>query len=359
MKQIGVGVIGAGWVGGIRANACAHSAVVAELHIAETNSERAVEIATETGATRVTDDWRELVETESVDAIIIASTPESARFPIVRAALQAGKHVLVEKPIAPSPAEADEAIAISEYNGVQLSVGYTRRFDPKYAFVNSAIKRGDIGEPVTCLVSRNITREIGAKIKGRSKMSPAAMGGTHSIDFLLWCLQPRRPVLVYSQQSGKLFNQVSDTPDHQWIMVTMDDGTTLSAGSGWVLPLGYPQYSQSWIEVVGTDGTLTVDDTHRDIQLNTVEHGIRYPLSSMPGEPVDHVFAGAMVDETLHFVNAIAYDRPVLVTAREARLVMDVTMAADLSAETGQAIELAGDLTSNKLGLSRKTRRNG
>jgi scyllo-inositol 2-dehydrogenase (NAD+) len=341
MKQIGVGVIGAGWVGGIRANACASSAVVSELHIAETNPDRAAEIAAETKATRVTDDWRELVATESIEAIIIASTPESARYPILRAALKAGKHVLIEKPIALSPVETDEAIAIAEDRGVQLSVGYTRRFDPKYAYVNAAIKRGDIGEPVTCLVSRNITREIGVKIKGRSKMSPAAMGGTHSIDFLLWCLQPRVPVLVYSQQSGKLFRQVSDTPDHQWIMVTMDDGTTISAGSGWVLPLGYPQYSQSRIEVVGTEGALSVDDTHRDIQVNTVEHGIRYPLSSMPGEPVGHVFAGAMVDETLHFVRAIAFGSPVLVTAREARLVMDVTMAADLSAETGQAIELA------------------
>ena len=340
MKQIGVGVIGAGWVGGIRANACARSAFVGALHIAETNPERASEIGAETGAVQVTEDWRELVATESIEAIIIASTPESERFPIVRAALQAGKHVLVEKPIAPGPAETDEAIMLADAAGVQLSVGYTRRFDPKYAFVNAAIKRGDIGEPVTCLVSRNITREIGAKIKGRSRMSPAAMGGTHSIDFLLWCLQPRMPVRVYSQQSGKLFNQVSDTPDHQWIMVTMDDGTTISAGSGWVLPLGYPQYSQSWIEVVGTEGALTVDDTHRDIRLNTVADGIRYPLSSMPGEPVDHVFAGAMVDETLHFIQAVALGRPALVTAREARLVMDVTMAADLSAETGQVVEL-------------------
>ena len=341
MKQIGVGVIGAGWVGRIRANACASSAIVGELHIAETNQDRATEIAAETEATRVTDNWLELVEIDSIDAIIIASTPESARYPILRAALKSGKHVLVEKPIAPSLAETDEAIEIAEDKGVQLSVGYTRRFDPKYAYVNAAIKRGEIGDPITCLVSRNITREIGTKIKGRSRMSPAAMGGTHSIDFLLWCLQPHRPLLVYSQQSGKLFSQVSDTPDHQWIMVTMDDGTTISAGSGWILPLGYPQYAQSRIEVIGTGGALSVDDTHRDVQVNTVEQGIRYPLSSMPGEPVDHVFAGAMVDETLHFVRSIAYGSPVLVTAREARLVMDVTMAADLSAETGQAIELA------------------
>ncbi len=340
MKQIGVGVIGAGWVGGIRANACAENALVGELQIAEIDPERATEINAETQADHVTHDWREIVASPGVNAVIIASTPESERYPIVRAALEAGKHVLVEKPIAPGPDETDEAIAISEAANLKIAVGYTRRFDPKYAYVNEAIKAGRIGEPVTCLVSRNITREIGAKIRGRSKLSPAAMGGTHSIDFLLWCLQPRLPVKVYSQQAGKLFTQVSETPDHQWIMVTMDDGTTITAGSGWLLPLGYPQYSQSWIEVIGTDGALTVDDTHRDIRTNTVEHGIRYPLSSMPGEQVDHVFAGAMVDETNHFLEAIAYDRPVLANAREARLVMDVTMAADLSAETGEAVEL-------------------
>lgn len=340
MNRINVAVIGAGWVGGIRANACAQSAFVDELHIAEINPDRAAEIAAETGATRVTDDWTELVDSPEIDAVIIASTPESERHPIFRAVLEAGKHALVEKPIAPTPAEADEAIALSEAGGLKIAVGYTRRFDPKYAFINHAIKAGKIGEPVTCLVSRNITREIGTKIKGRSKMSPAAMGGTHSIDFLLWCLQPRRPVRVYSQQSGKLFNRISETPDHQWIMVTMDDGTTITAGSGWILPLGYPQYSQSWIEIVGTEGALTVDDTHREVRFNTTEHGIRYPLSSMPGEPVDHVFAGAMVDETVHFLQAVALDQPVLATAREARLVMDVTMAADLSAETGEPVTL-------------------
>jgi predicted dehydrogenase len=340
LRQIGVAVIGAGWVGGIRANACAASAWVGALHIAETNPARAAEIAAETGAARVTDDWRQLVADPEIDAVIIASTPESARFPIVRAALQAGKHVMVEKPVAPTPAEADEAIALADSGNLKLTIGYTRRFDPKYAYINKAIKSGVIGEPVTCLVCRNITREIGAKIKGRSKMSPAAMGGTHSIDFLLWCLQPRLPVTVYSQQAGKLFNAVSDTPDHQWIMVTMDDGTTLAAGSGWILPLGYPQYSQSRIEVIGTDGALGVDDTHREVRVNTTEHGIRYPMSSMPGEPVDHVFAGAMVAETDHFIEAVARDTPVLVTAREARLVMDVTMAADRSAETGEVVRL-------------------
>ena len=120
----------------------------------------------------------------------------------------------------------------------------------------------------------------------------------------------------------------------------MDDGSTITAGSGWVLPLGYPQYSQSWIEIIGTDGSLTVDDTHKEIILNSTKNGIEYPLSSMPGEQVDHVFAGAMVDETIHFLNAVCNNQPLLVTAEEARLVMEVTNAADISAESGHVVSL-------------------
>ena len=339
-KRINVAVIGAGWVGGIRINACASSPLVNELHIAEINPDRTKKIADNCNATSFTTNWKNLINNESIDAIIIASTPESERFPIVRAALKAKKHVMIEKPIAPTLREADEVIKLIEVNNLKFTIGYTRRFDPKYAFINKSLKSGKLGQPVTCLISRNITREIGNKIKSRSKMSPAAMGGTHSIDFLLWCLQPRLPVKVYSQQAGKLFNKISETPDHQWIIVTMDDGTTITAGSGWVLPLGHPQYSQSWIEVIGTEGSLTVDDTHREVSINTTKHGIRYPLSSMPGEQVDHVFAGAMVDETLHFLDAVANDNPVLATAQEARLVMEVTIAADLSAKRGEAIYL-------------------
>ena len=339
-KRINVAVIGAGWVGGIRINACASSPLVNELHIAEINPDRTKRIADNCNATSFTTNWKNLIDNESIDAIIIASTHESERFPIVRAALKDNKHVMIEKPIAPTLREADEAIKLIEVNNLKFTIGYTRRFDPKYAFINKSLKSGKLGQPVTCLISRNITREIGNKIKSRSKMSPAAMGGTHSIDFLLWCLQPRLPVKVYSQQAGKLFNKISETPDHQWIIVTMDDGTTITAGSGWVLPLGHPQYSQSWIEVIGTEGSLTVDDTHREVSINTTKHGIRYPLSSMPGEQVDHVFAGAMVDETLHFLDAVANDNPVLATAQEARLVMEVTIAADLSAKRGEAIYL-------------------
>ncbi|MDE0780266.1 MAG: Gfo/Idh/MocA family oxidoreductase [Alphaproteobacteria bacterium] len=339
-KQINVGVIGTGWVGGIRANACAQTVLVDELHIAEIDPVRQAEITAETNPASMTDDWRTLIENDSIDAIIIAMTPETARFPIVMGALEAGKHVFVEKPIAPSLAEAEQAYTLAKASNLKITVGYSRRFDPRYAYVRKALQNGLIGEPVTCLISRHSTRELGEKITGRSKMSPTSIGGVHDLDFVLWCLQPRKPVRIYSQTTGKLFSRKSDTPDHQWVMVTMNDGTTVTIGIGWILPAGYPNFVQAWIEVIGTEGALSIDDTHKEIQYNTVHDGIRYPMSSMPGEQIDHIFAGSMLDETKHFLEAVAYDRPTMVREEEALLVMQVYNAADLSAELGEPVML-------------------
>ena len=340
MQQINVGIIGTGWCGGIRANACAGSPQVAALHIAEIRPGRLAEISAETNPATATLDYRELLANPAIDTIIISTTPEGTHYPFTREALLAGKHVFVEKPLAQTTAEADELIRIARERGLKLTVGYSQRFNPRMAFLRKTIRSGGIGEVVTCLVSRNVTRELGQKITGRVRLSPAAMEATHDLDYLMWCLEPRKPIRVYSQTSGKLFPPTIGSPDHQWIMVTLDDGTTLTVGAGWILPLGYPNYSHTWIEVIGTEGALTVDDSHKEVTLNTSEHGIQYPMSSMPGEQVDHVFAGAMAGETLHFVDAIARNKPVMVKPEEARLIMDIYLAADLSVERGEPVTL-------------------
>ena len=64
VKRINVGVIGTGWVGGIRANACAHNGIVDELHIAEINPKRQSEIQAETNPTSITDNWQAIIDND-------------------------------------------------------------------------------------------------------------------------------------------------------------------------------------------------------------------------------------------------------------------------------------------------------
>jgi len=342
MRRIGVGIIGTGWCGGIRAQTCAAHPLVESLHLAEILPARRAEVAKATRASTATGDYRDLLRLPEVEAVYISATPETTHYPMARDCLAAGKHVFLEKPIALDLAEADELIAIARARDRKFTIGYSQRFNPKFAYVRKSIRDGSIGRPVSALVSRHITRNLGKKISGRIKLSPAAMEATHDLDFVLWCLEPARPVRVYSQVNFGAMRDAGGTatPDTQWITVTMDSGVSFVIGAGWSLPPGYPNFSSTWIEFVGTEGAVMVDDSHRDVVLNTMGKGMVLPMSTMPGEAVDHTYAGPMAAETIHFVEAVALDRPVLVTAEHARMVMEVYIAADRSAETNLPVSL-------------------
>jgi predicted dehydrogenase len=81
MRPIGVGIIGTGWCGGIRAETCASHPLVESLHLAEIRPDRLRELAAKTGAKTATADYRELLRSDEIDAIIISATPESTHYP--------------------------------------------------------------------------------------------------------------------------------------------------------------------------------------------------------------------------------------------------------------------------------------
>ena len=356
VTPIEVAVVGTGWCGGIRAQALAGHALVKALHIAEVKPERLRELDDRLSPATATTDYRELLK-KDVDAVYISATPESTHYPMARDFLAAGKHVFLEKPIAIQLAEADDLIERAK--GRKFTIGYSQRFNPKYAYVRKCIRDGTIGRPVSALVSRHITRGLGSKITGRSRLSPAAMESTHDLDFILWCLEPAKPVRVYSQVNYGAMREKSgaDVPDTQWITVTMDSGLSFVVGGGWSLPPGYPNFSTTWIEMIGTEGAVMVDDSHRDVVLNTMQNGMQLPMSTMPGEFVEHTYAGAMAAETLHFLEACVYDRPVLVTPEHARMVMEVYIAADLSAERSQPVDLSWAEKTRSASASRSSAR--
>ena len=338
--MINVGVIGTGWCGGIRAETCAKSPFVNDLHIAEIKEARLKEVTALANPVTATTDYRRLLENPTIDAVMISTTPEPTHYPIAKESLEAGKHVLLEKPIALELREADELIRLARSKDLVFTIGYSQRFNPKFAYVKRSIEDGTIGDPVSALVSRHITRNLGKKIGGRVKLSPAAMEATHDIDFVLWCLAPRKPVKIYAQEVRKIMGPQYNVPDCVWIVVTMDDGSAFTIGAGWVLPPAYPNFSSTWIEVVGTEGALMVDDTHRDVYVTTMQGGIQFPISTMPGESVGHVYAGPMAAETVYFLECVALGRQPIVTPEHAKMVMQVYQAADLSAETGHPVEI-------------------
>ena len=340
MKPIEVAVVGTGWCGGIRAETLAAHPLVKALHLAETNAVRLSEISKKTRAANAVSDYKELLSSEEIQAVYISATPETTHYPMARDCLAAGKHVFLEKPIALTLEEADELIELKNKKSLKFTIGYSQRFNPKFAYVRQCIRDGTIGRPVSALVSRHITRSLGKKISGRVKLSPAAMESTHDLDFVFWLLEPAKPIRVYAQGAYGYMQPVNGSYDIMWSVVTMDNGVLVAVGGGWNLPPSYPNYCATWIEITGTEGSLFLDDTQRDNWLNTVSDGTRFPMSTMPGEQVDHVFAGQMGPETIHFLEACIMNRPVMVSPESARVVMEVYTAADLSAERNAPIDL-------------------
>ena len=351
VKQLDVAVIGTGWCGGIRAEACARHPLVDQLHIAETNPARRAEMEELTNPATSTDDWESLLAVDGLEAALISATPETTHYPMAKAALEAGLHVLLEKPIALALEEADDLIETAESRGLKFTIGYSQRFNPKQAFARRSVRDGSVGDLRHVLVTRHVGRRLGAKIGNRIKLSPAAMEATHDIDFAFWCLEPRRPVRVYSQMAWGVRKETVGLADSQVVMVTMDDGAVVTVNAGMALPAGgYPNAATTWIELVGTSGTVMIDDTHKDIVHNTSTDGVHFPLSTMPGEYVEATYAGPMERETIHFLEAVANDTEVMVKPRDARLVMEVYMAADLSADLNEVVELP--LTAEAQGLA-------
>src|SRR5579864_6953980 len=135
MKQVSIGIIGTGWCGGIRAEICAASPFVNALHLAEIKPERLKEVAAKTNPATATTDYHALLDNASIDAIIISATPETTHFPMAKESMLAGKHVFLEKPMALELSEADELIALAQDRGLLFTIGYSQRFNPKFAYV--------------------------------------------------------------------------------------------------------------------------------------------------------------------------------------------------------------------------------
>lgn len=340
MRQVEVAVIGTGWCGGIRAETLAKSALVDKLHICEIRPERLAEVKALTNPATATSDYHDIIANPAIEVVYISTTPETSHYPIARDCLKAGKNVLLEKPIALELWEADELIALARDRDVKFTIGYSQRFNPKIAYAKKSIAEGKLGRVVNVMVSRHLSRNLGKKIANRVKLSPAAMESTHDLDFVFWLLAPAKPVKVYSQGAYGYMKDLNGSFDCMWSTVTMDDGTLVVVGGGWNLPPSYPNYCGTWIEITGTEGALILDDTSRDNWLNTVADGTQYPMSTMPGEHVDHMFAGQMGPETIHFLEAVLLDSAVMVAPEHARMVMETYSAADVSAETGDPVTL-------------------
>src|SRR4030088_519534 len=160
VQQVEVEVIGTGWCGGIRAETLSRSSIVDKLHICEIRRDRLAEVKQLTNAATATSDYHDILKNDRIKVVYNSTTPESNHYPIARDCLKAGKHVLLEKPIALELFEADELIEIAKRSNLKFTIGYSQRFNTRLAHPKKKITDGTRGGRLSVMVSRHLSRAL-------------------------------------------------------------------------------------------------------------------------------------------------------------------------------------------------------
>jgi len=187
--RIGVGIVGCGLVGRKRADALETARLVA---CADVKPERAEALARAAGSAEVERDWRRLVARPDVDVVIVATTND-ALVPVTLAAVNAGKHVLVEKPAARTSAELQPVIDAAARTGVCVRVGFNHRYHPALAKTRELVHAGVLGPLMFVRGRYGHGGRVGYDKEWRANPDVSGGGelidqGVHLIDLARWFL---------------------------------------------------------------------------------------------------------------------------------------------------------------------------
>ncbi|MGD0973607.1 MAG: Gfo/Idh/MocA family oxidoreductase [Candidatus Korobacteraceae bacterium] len=355
-KRIGLAIIGAGRVGLFRGEVAARHPQVDWIGIAEIKPERAKLVADKVGADFVTDDYRKLLNRSEVTAVII-STDEHLHVDPILAACEHKYSLMIEKPLATDLADSARVMKAIQASGVDAVVGYTQRFRRRWLAAKEKVKSGQLGD-VTLVSSRAFMNRLVAidnykRTDHPEKISPMVISGTHALDIVMWMMEAKTPVEIYARSIDKALGPEWKGIDATAGVITFSDGSIYQATISWALPVVWPGAVYSLdVGIVGTEGVLTIDDTHRDIVLATskaqaegynpdTSRRVDFMGSYPPGDMALGELRGPMRDETEQWLNRVALNLPTQhATAAEAHNRLMLTKAFDLSARLKKPIKL-------------------
>ncbi len=353
-KPLGIAVIGAGRIGTLRARLSAKHPAVEFLAIADRDAARASALATEAGAQLHGTDNDALIERPEVTAVFV-STPEGEHVAPVIRALELGKPVLVEKPIALTLRDADAILDAVARTGGTLRVGYSRRFKECFLRAKEQMRYGRLGRVVGGSARvYNSRAQAFAILKRDPHATPVLDVLTYYVDLMGWFLEDNPPVEIVARGQTGVFREAGyGAHDVTWAIATLADGAVINLGVSYALPARYPTLGQSdRVELLGTEGTMMIDDDHLD-HLIYSDRGI--PHAYVPDHAVNMAFLGSntagdwavgdfwgpLANETRAWLDFLATGCPsVHTTPAEARRNLETTIAIERAVASGETVRL-------------------
>ena len=355
MRKLRVGVIGCGGIAnGKHLPAMKHNGNFEIVAFCDLIEERAQKAKKEYGTedAKVYTEYEELLK-EDVEAVYVL-TPNSSHAPISNAALEAGKHVMCEKPMAKTYAEAKAMVETAERTGKILTIGYQNRYRADSTYLKKACEAGELGEIYYArahAIRRRAVPTWGVFLdEEKQGGGPLIDIGTHALDLTLWMMDNYEPEMVVGSVYRKLADQtetgnawgdwdptVFTVEDSAFGFVKMKNGATIHLESSWALNSLDVREAQTTL-----CGTKAGADMADGLRINRVNHGrqcVEKPDLARGGVAFyDGTEEQSSDVEQRVFYNAIVNGEPLTVEPRQAMVVTQILEAIYESGRTGKAI---------------------
>ncbi|MEH6831202.1 Gfo/Idh/MocA family protein [Sulfitobacter sp.] len=361
-KEIGLAVIGCGTIGRIRAEFARAYPGVGWIGLCDIKSDLGNKLSDDIDADFFTNDYRELLNRPEVTATIIA-TDENFHFDPTMLAIEKGHDLFIEKPLATDARQSAKILAAIEANNIDAVVGYTQRFRRRFLAIKEKLNTGQIGDVHSVVTRAFMNRMVPIatvrRTQDRATLTPMVVSGTHSLDMSMWLMEGKVPKSVFAQSNDKVLSEWG-TKDSTFGVFTMEDGTIWSMNISWALPEVWPGSVYGLeIGIVGTEGVIDIEDTHRDVVLasnheqgggyvpdgyNPPPRHVDFLTSYPPGDLHNGQLWGPMREETNSWFQRIytGQDTP-HATAADGHRNLLMTMAMDVSAKRGVPVALPAD----------------
>jgi predicted dehydrogenase len=305
MERLRVGVMGAGFIGWLHARIL-HESFGADLAaVADVDVKLKDRVERDFGCPFYTD-YRHMLKQEDMGAVDICLPDSNHVVPSLDAA-RAGKHILLEKPMARTAEDCRTIKEACDEAGVRLMIAHVLRFDPGYKRLYDAVNTGEIGDVVHLSAERKNSRRLAQRLKGRTSM--LFYIGVHDIDMVQWCAQ-KRITRVYAQRIARI-NKKWNSEDCIYVLANLGSDTIASFEYSWVLPENFPTGLRSKLEIYGSKSTAFLNRFHHGVEIfKERDAEIPYELTDIMHWPElnDHI-VGDLKAEVDHFIDAILNDR--------------------------------------------------
>ncbi len=348
MRTVGVGLVGSQFISALHFEALQQVAGAEVRAVASPTLAHVKAFAEARGIRRWYTDYRQVLASDDIELVVLG-LPNDLHCEAVCAAAAAGKHVVVEKPLAMNLAECDQMIQACRAAGVQLMYAEELCFAPKYVRLKRLIDEGAVGKPH---LIKQCEKHDGPHSAWFWDVDRSGGGvtldmGCHALEFFRWILsgpEGRKPraTSIYAQMQTSVHGQKTRGDDEALIIVEFENGCTGLAEESWCKPGGMDDRA----EVYGSQGVAYADLLRGNSIHTYSQSGYGYAVEKAGSTAgwsftiYEEAWNYGFPQEMAHFVACARDNRPPLVGGDDGRAVLELIMAAYASAGQGRKISL-------------------